>query len=104
LSTRTRHPRLIALVAAITLLAALNLYAAHGFMDHAHDSAHCSLCASFGSTAGSSGELAVVGKPVLLVHLRSERPAALLPARRKACAHLPRGPPLTTSGLLEAPV
>jgi hypothetical protein len=88
-----RRNLLIALVAAIMLVGATGVYSAHGYGDRGHDNGHCDLCVHFSGTAGSPGHAVVVGKPVLVVRLPVEPPSVILPHRREAGTHLPRGPP-----------
>jgi hypothetical protein len=93
LSTRSRRNRLVALIAAITLIVGLGAYSAHGFGARDHDNAHCDLCVHFSGTAGSPAKATLAGKPVLAVRLAPERPGIIRSARRKVGIHLPRAPP-----------
>ena len=93
MSIRSRRNRLVAVVAAIALIAAASVYTSHGFGERVHDNVHCILCAHFNGTGGSPSAAVVVGKPVLVVRLPVAQPQNILPARRKASTHLPRGPP-----------
>ena len=93
LSTRLRRNRLVALVAAITLIVALGAYSAHGFLDRVHDNGHCDLCVHFSGTAGSPAHASVVGKPVLVVRAPLARPGIIRSARRRVGTQLPRAPP-----------
>lgn len=93
MSTRLRRNRLVAFIAALTLIVALGAYSAHGFAERGHDNGHCDLCVHFSGTAGSPAHASVVGKPVLLVRAPPERPETVRFARRRAGTHLPRGPP-----------
>ncbi len=83
----------IALVAAITLIAATAMFAAHGFADRDHDNGHCDLCVHFSGTAGSPAHATVIGKPVLEVRLAPLPPTVILPRQLVSRANLPRGPP-----------
>jgi len=83
----------IALIAAITLIAATAMFAAHGFADRDHDNGHCDLCVHFSGTAGSPAHAAVVGKPVLEVRLAALPPTVILPRQYVSRANLARGPP-----------
>jgi len=92
---RFRRNHLVALVAAITLIAATGAYSAHGFGDHrVHTHVHCDLCVHFSGTAGSPAHAAVIGKPVLVVRVPAELAQNIRPARRTAGSHLPRAPPI----------
>lgn len=88
-----RRNRLVALIAAFLLIAALGAYAAHGPGDRTHDNAHCDLCAHFSGSAGAPAPPAVVGKPVLAARVLLIRPEPLRAERRRVVTHLPRGPP-----------
>jgi hypothetical protein len=93
LSIRLRRNRLVAIIAAITLVIGLCAYSAHGFGDRAHDDGHCDLCVHFSGTAGAPAHAAVVGKPVLVVRTPIERPGIVCSARRRVGTQLPRAPP-----------
>ena len=93
LSTRLLRIRLVAFIAAITLIVALGAYSAHGFGERGHDNGHCDLCVHFSGTAGSSAHATVVGKPVLVVRAPIERPEVIRSARRRVGTQLPRAPP-----------
>ena len=95
LSTRLRRNRLVAIVAAITLIVGLCAFSAHGFGDRVHeDGGHCDLCGHFSGTAGSPAHASVVGKPVLVVRAPLERPGIIRSARRRVGTQLPRAPPV----------
>jgi hypothetical protein len=94
LSTRLRRNRLVALIAAVTLIVALGAYSAHGFLDRVHDNGHCDLCVHFSGTAGSPAAAAIVGKPVLVVRAPLERPGIIPSLRRRVGTQLPRAPPV----------
>jgi hypothetical protein len=94
LSTRLRRNRLVALVAAVTLIVALGAYSAHGFLDRVHDNGHCDLCVHFSGTAGSPAAASIVGKPVLVVRAPLERPGFVPSLRRCVGTQLPRAPPV----------
>jgi hypothetical protein len=93
LSTRLRRNRLVALIAAITLIVGLAAYSAHGYADRPHENGHCDLCVHFSGTAGSPAHATVVGKPVLVVRASLERPGIIRCARRRVGTQLPRAPP-----------
>lgn len=93
LSMRLRRNRLVAFIAAITLIVGLGAYSAHGFLDRMHDNGHCDLCVHFGGTAGSPAHVSVVGKPVLVVRAPLERAGIIRSARRRVGTQLPRAPP-----------
>jgi hypothetical protein len=93
LSTRLRRNRLVALIAAITLIVGLAAYSAHGYADRVHENGHCDLCVHFSGTAGSPAHASVVGKPVLVVRAPLERPGIVRSARRRVGTQLPRAPP-----------
>jgi hypothetical protein len=93
LSTRLRRNRLVAFIAALTLIVALGAYSAHGLADRGHDNGHCDLCVHFSGTAGSPAHASVVGKPVLVVRAPLERPESIRSARRRVGTQLPRAPP-----------
>jgi hypothetical protein len=93
LSTRLRRIRLVAFIAAFTLIVALGAYSAHGLAGRGHDNGHCDLCVHFSGTAGSPAHASVVCKPVLVVRAPLERPEIIRSARRRVGAQLPRGPP-----------
>jgi len=94
LSTRLRRNRLVALIAAITLIVGLAAYSAHGYADRVHGNGHCDLCVHFSGTAGSPAHATVVGKPVLVVRAPLERPGIIPSARRRVGTQLPRAPPV----------
>jgi len=94
LGTRLRRNRLVAIIAAVTLIVALGAYSAHGFLDRVHDNGHCDLCLHFSGTAGSPAQASVVGKPVLVVRAPVEHPSIILCARRRVGTQLPRAPPV----------
>jgi hypothetical protein len=94
LSTRSRRNRLVAFVAALTLIVALGAYSAHGFSHRGHDNVHCDLCVHFTGTAGSPAHATVIGKPMLAVRVPLERPEIIRSARRKVGTQLPRAPPV----------
>lgn len=89
----TRRNRLVALVAAFTLVLGLWAYSAHGFADRVHENGHCDLCVHLSGTAGSPTHAFPVGKPVLVVRAPIERRMAPRCARRRVGTLLPRGPP-----------
>ena len=89
----TRRNRLVAIIAALTLIVALSAFSAHGFGSGGHDNDHCDLCVHFSGTAGSPAQITVAGKPVLVVRAPIERPEIVRPARRRVGTQLPRGPP-----------
>jgi hypothetical protein len=93
LSTRLRRNRLVALIAAVTLIIGLYAYSAHGFGERVHENGHCDLCVHFSGTAGSPTQAFPVGKPVLVVRAPVERRTAVPIARRRVVSLLPRGPP-----------
>jgi len=93
LSTRLIRKRLVAFIAAFTLIVALGAYSAHGFGDRVHENGHCDLCVHFSGAAGSPAQAAVVGKPVLTVRVPVEPPHVVRAARRRVPTQLPRGPP-----------
>ena len=93
MSTRLLRIRLVAFVAAITLIVALGAYSAHGFGERGHDNGHCDLCVHFSGAAGSPAKATVVGKPVLTVSVPVERPEVIRAERRRIPTLLPRGPP-----------
>jgi hypothetical protein len=93
LSRRLFRIRLVAFVAAITLIVALGAFSAHGFGDRAHENGHCDLCVHFSGTAGSPAQATVVGKPVLVVRAPLEHPEIIRSARRRVGTQLPRAPP-----------
>jgi hypothetical protein len=93
LSARLRHTRLVAFLAAFTLIVGLCVYSAHGLAERGHDNGHCDLCVHFSGTAGSPAQATVVGKPVLVVRTPSERPEIVRSARRRVGTQLPRAPP-----------
>jgi len=92
LSTRLRRNRLVALVAAVTLIVALGAYSAHGLTDRGHENGHCDLCVHFSGTAGFPAHATVIGKPVLVVRAPLERPG-IIPYCRRVSTQLPRAPP-----------
>jgi hypothetical protein len=94
LSTRLLRIRLVAFIAAITLIVALGAYSAHGFGDRVHDNGHCDLCVHLSGTAGSPAQATVVGKPVLVVRVQLESPEIIRSARRRVGTQLPRAPPV----------
>jgi len=93
LSTRLFRNRLVAIIAAITLVVGLCAYSAHGFGDRTHDNGHCDLCVHFSGAAGSPTAATVVGKPVLAVRVPPERPVVVRAERQRIPTLLPRGPP-----------
>ena len=93
MSTRQFRNRLVAVVAAITLIVGLCAYSAHGFADRAHENGHCDLCVHFSGAAGSPAHAVVVGKPVLTVRAPVERREIIRAERRRIPTLLPRGPP-----------
>ncbi len=93
MSTRLRNNRLVAFIAALTLIAALCVYSSHGFAERGHDNGRCDLCVHFSGTAGSPAQVTVVGKPVLVVRAPVTRPEVIRSERRRVGSHLPRGPP-----------
>jgi hypothetical protein len=93
LSKRLYRTRLVALIAALTLIVGLYAYSAHGFADRVHQNGHCDLCVHFSGTAGSSAHAVPVGKPVLVARAPIERRAVPRCARRRVGTFLPRGPP-----------
>ena len=93
MSTRQFRNRLVAFVAAITLIVGLCAYSAHGFGDRAHENGHCDLCVHFSGAAGSPAKATVVGKPVLTGRVPVERPEVIRAERRRIPTLLPRGPP-----------
>jgi hypothetical protein len=100
LSTRRLRIRLVAFIAAITLIVALGAYSAHGFGESGHENGHCDLCVHFSGTAGSPATAAVVGKPVLVVRAPLEHPEVIRSARRRVGTQLPRAPPTDSSELV----
>ena len=67
--TRNRN-RLVALLAACTLIACTAVYSAHALGERSHEHAHCDLCVHFGGSAGSPAQSKAVGKPVLVVRVQ----------------------------------
>ena len=96
LSTRLSRNRLVAFIAAITLVVGLYAYSAHGFGDRAHENGHCDLCVHFSGAAGSPAQATVVGKPILAVRVPLERPIVVRASRRLVRTQLPRGPPASS--------
>ena len=96
LSKRLLRIRLVAFVAAITLIVALGAFSAHGFAERGHDNGHCDLCVHFSGTAGSPAQAVVVGKPVLTVRVPLARPEVIRSARRRVGTQLPRAPPVSS--------
>ncbi|HEY6926505.1 MAG TPA: hypothetical protein VI653_23680 [Steroidobacteraceae bacterium] len=94
MSTRLRRNRLVALIAAITLIVGLCAYSAHGFLDRVHENGHCDLCVHLSGTAGSAAHASVIGKPVLIVRAPLERPGIVPSFRRRVGTQLPRAPPV----------
>jgi hypothetical protein len=92
-STRLRRNRLVAFIAAITLIIGLCAYSAHGFGDRAHENGHCDECVHFSGTAGSPAHASPVGKPILVARVPVLRPDVIRSARRRVATQLPRGPP-----------
>ena len=97
MSTRLRRNRLVAFIAALTLIIALGAYSAHGFGDRGHDNGHCDLCVHFSGAAGSPTQATIVGKPVLVVRVPLARAEIIRSARRRVGTQLPRAPPATFS-------
>jgi len=93
LSTRLRRNRLVAFIAALTLIIGLCAYSAHGFGDRVHENGHCDLCIHLSGSAGSPAQAFLVGKPVLVVQAPIERRTVVRYARRRVPSLLPRGPP-----------
>ncbi len=93
LSTGLHRNRLVAIIAAITLVIGLCAYSAHGFADRVHSHDHCDLCVHFSGTAGAPAHAVAVGKPVLVVRTPIERPGIVSSARRRVGTQLPRAPP-----------
>ncbi|HVW67678.1 MAG TPA: hypothetical protein VHB68_01830 [Steroidobacteraceae bacterium] len=93
MSTRLRHNRLVAFIAALTLIVALCAYSSHGYGERGHDNGHCDLCVHFSGAAGSPAQVTVVGKPILVVRAPVTRPELIRSERRHVGNHLPRGPP-----------
>ena len=100
LSTRLLRIRLVAFLAAITLVVALSAYGAHGYTERGHDNGHCDLCLHFSGTAGSPAHVTVVGKPVLTVRVPLARPEIIFSARRRVGTQLPRAPPAPSAELI----
>jgi hypothetical protein len=100
LSTRLLRIRLVAFIAAITLIVALGAYSAHGFSERGHENGHCDLCVHFSGTAGSAAHATVVGKPVLVVRAPLESPEVIRSARRRVGTQLPRAPPADSPELI----
>jgi hypothetical protein len=94
LGTRLRRNRLVAIIAAVTLIVAVGAYSAHGFLDRVHGNGHCDLCVHFSGTAGSPAHVSAVGKPVLVVRAPLEPPGIIRCARRRVGTQLPRAPPV----------
>lgn len=94
MSTRLRRNRLVALVAAITLIVALGAYSTHGFLDRVHENGHCDVCVHFSGTAGSPAHASPIGKAVLVVRAPLERAGIVPSFRRRVGAQLPRAPPV----------
>ncbi|HEY0342991.1 MAG TPA: hypothetical protein VGC34_19470 [Steroidobacteraceae bacterium] len=100
MSKRLIRLRLVAFIAAFTLIVALGAFSAHGFAERAHDNGHCDLCVHFSGTAGSPSQATAVGKPVLAVRAPLERPEIIRSARRRVGTQLPRAPPGSFSELI----
>ena len=96
MSIAFRRKRLLALVAACTLIACSAMYSAHGLGDRSHEHGHCDVCVHFSGSGGSSPHAVTISKPVLVVRVASTRPEIILPTRSPVGNHLPRGPPLLT--------
>ena len=93
LSTGSRRNRVLALVAACTLIAGSAVYSAHGLADRSHEHSHCDLCVHFSGCAGSPPHAKAIGKPVPVVRVAATRREVILPTRSPVGHHLPRGPP-----------
>jgi hypothetical protein len=93
LSIGFRRNRLLALVAACTLIACSAVYSAHGLGDRSHEHGHCDVCVHFSGCGGSPPHAAAISKPVLVVRVAPTRPEIILPTRSPVGHHLPRGPP-----------
>jgi hypothetical protein len=96
LSIAFRRNRLLALVAACTLIACSAMYSAHGLSDRSHEHGHCDVCVHLSGSGGSSPHAVAIGKPILVVRVAPTRPEIILPTRSPVGNHLPRGPPLLT--------
>jgi hypothetical protein len=91
-SARSRR-LVVTLLAAIALIAASVVYSRHDLGNRLHEQGHCDLCSHFSGASGSRDQPVVASKPVLVVHLAALPSGLILPTRRKAGVHLPRGPP-----------
>jgi hypothetical protein len=95
---RSRHPRLIALFALVALFFATTTYVAHGLQDGTvqHDTTQCDLCLQFSGSAGAPADVALPGRPPLVVVRTTPVIFPALPAERHDSDHRPRGPPALT--------
>jgi hypothetical protein len=95
---RPRHPRLIALFALVALFFATTAYVVHGFQDgnFQHDQTQCDLCLQFSGTAGAPSDLALPGRPPLVVVRTTPVALPALPLEAWDGEYLPRGPPALT--------
>ena len=95
---RSRHPRLIVLLALVALFFATTAYVAHGFQDGTvrHNTAQCDLHLQLSGAAGTPADTVLTCKPPLVVVRTTPVAFPALPAERQDSDHLPRGPPALT--------
>jgi hypothetical protein len=99
LNSALRRNRLVALLAAFTLIVCAAVYSAHGLGDRAHEHEHCDLCVHFGGSAGSPAQAQIIGKPVFVARIPATPAGVVLPTRSPVGEHLPRGPPLKPTSI-----
>jgi hypothetical protein len=85
--------RLVAFVAAVTLIACAAVYSAHDIAERAHGQTHCDLCVHFSGSAGSQAQAKPVTHSVPVVRTLLAPVPLNLPARPLLGLPLPRGPP-----------
>ncbi|HEY2201998.1 MAG TPA: hypothetical protein VGH56_08920 [Solirubrobacteraceae bacterium] len=93
MNSTLRRNRLVAFLAACTLIVCAAVYSAHGLGDRAHEHEHCDLCVHFGGSAASPAQATIIGKPLLVARLPALPASVVLVARSPLGQHLPRGPP-----------
>jgi hypothetical protein len=89
----SRRNRLVALVAACTLIACAAVYSAHAVSERAHGQTHCDLCVHFSGSAGSQAQAKPVTHSVPVLRTLLAPVPLKLPARPLLGLPLPRGPP-----------
>jgi hypothetical protein len=94
ISHRLRRNRLIALIAAVTMVVVLSGYGAHALGGQSAHADHCDWSMHFTGVAGAAAQPVALARPVPATRVLPAVAAAAPRSLRRLRAHPARGPPL----------